>query len=153
MNDVLRLTALLKANSPEETAMMDELIPPPVADWSKLPEDWKFGDATAFIQLLDGYELASELFPEISGDEPGIGAAKRVFEAALSALRNRQIEQICALQIWVGLFFQCRSDRWNEIDPKALERPELDELLHHLKVALKQGRYFPAASEDASDRF
>jgi hypothetical protein len=141
LNHLKIIADLLKANTDSQAKLLEILMPPAVPDWSKIPDEWTFADAADFLMLLDGYALANEHFPQIVGDERDIGAGFRVF-ATMDSLNERSQHKLCALQIWVALSWQCRSDRWNEIDPHDERRPDLDQLWLALKTALAEDRYF-----------
>ena len=148
MDHAHRFADLLDADTLCQREVKELLLPKPKPDWSKLPPTWTFGDASDFLLLLDGYRLASKYFPAIAGDEREIGAAFKVYVATVSSLRAGAIDQLCALQIWIALFWQCKSDAWNNLNPKNEDRPELETMWCALTKALGDGRYFPDVMQE-----
>ena len=147
MDHARRFSDLLDADTLGQKELKELLLPKPKPDWSKLPPTWTFGDASDFLLLLDGYRLASTYFPKITGNEREIGAAFKVYVATVSSLRGGTLGEVCALQIWIALFWQCKSDAWNSLDPGTEDRSELEIMWIALKLALIDGRYFPDAMD------
>ncbi len=102
--------------------------------WGAVPADLAYNDSAVFAHMLNGYAMAERL---------GFDDASEVARSAQASFFESGIWTGSAVELWITLFFQHRSDRFTMMADEPQPCPEFDELCRELRRRLLAGDIWP----------